>query len=104
VRPDIVDDRKERIMLTTELQQAGLNNIFDKMAKLNHEHISIAIEKFQGENETDVMQENMDSYFHMEPTALLDSLLIETQNTPAYSNVHNILCYLLKILDNPEKR
>jgi signal transduction protein with GAF and PtsI domain len=104
VRPDIVEDRKERVMLGNELQQAKLDIVFEKMEKLNHEHINLAIEKFRAEIEADTLQENMDSYFHMDTNAVLEVLLGSAHDTPMENNLHNILCYLLKIQGNPEKR
>lgn len=104
VRPDIVEDRKERIMLSCELEQAGINAIFLKMAHLNHEHINLAIQKFRDEIEADTIQEDMEEYYNMDPMHLFQILMTATQNTPSSHSLHNILCYLLKIQDNPEKR
>lgn len=104
VRPDIVEDRKERLVLSHELEQAGIDNIFTKMDQLNHEHINLAIQKFRDEIEADTIQEDMESYYNMDPMSVLHTLITATQNTPSYQSLHNILCYLLKIQDNPEKR
>lgn len=104
VRPDIVEDRKERIMLSYELEEAGVNNIFEKMGHLNHEHINLAIQKFRDEIEADTIQEDMEEYYNMDPMHILQVLMNSTENTPSFQSLHNILCYLLKIQDNPEKR
>lgn len=103
VRPDIVEDRKERLLVSQELEKAGVNEIFKKMEQLNHEHINLAIQKFREEIEVDAMQEDMETFFSMDPMSVLHSLLTLTQNTPSYDSLHHILCYLLKIQDNPEK-
>lgn len=105
VRPDIVEDRKERIMLSYELEEAGINTIFEKMGHLNHEHINLAIQKFRDEIEADTVQEDMETYYNMDPAQVLQILLNTTQDTQAFQSLHNILCYLLKMIqDNPEKR
>lgn len=105
VRPDIVEDRKERIMLSYELEEAGINTIFEKMGHLNHEHINLAIQKFRDEIEADTVQEDMETYYNMDPAQVLQILLHTTQDTQAFQSLHNILCYFLKMIqDNPEKR
>jgi hypothetical protein len=91
-------------MLSCELEQAGINNVFSKMESLNHEHINLAIQKFRDEIEADTYQEEMEAYYNLDPYSVLQRLMTAIQDTPAYQSLHNILCYLLKIQDNPEKR
>jgi hypothetical protein len=98
------EDRKERIMLSNELEQAGINNVFTKMGSLNDDNIKVAIQKFRDEIEADIYQEEMEVYYNLDPFHVLQILLNATEDTPAYQSLHNILCYLLKIQDNPEKR
>lgn len=104
VRPDIVEDRKERILLSCELEESGIDNIFSKMGQLNHEHINLAIQKFRDEIEADTAQEDMEAYYEMDPMSVLQNILMVVQDTPSFQSFHNILCCLMKILDNPEKR
>lgn len=104
VRSDIVEDRKERITLRLELEEAGMTKVFEKMERLNHEHINLAIQKFRDEVEADAVQEDMEEYTNLDTTQICEMLLTNTQDTPSFPNLHNILCFLLKIQDNPEKR
>ncbi|KAG1089157.1 hypothetical protein G6F42_020055 [Rhizopus arrhizus] len=104
IRPDLIEDRKERLLVGYELEQAGISNVFSKMGVLNHEHINLAIQKFRDDIEADTIQEEMESYYDLDPVSVFQLLIEATQDTPAYQHLHNILCFLLKIQDNPEKR
>lgn len=104
VRSDIVEDRKERIALCLEFNQAGVIKVFDKMERLNHEHINLAIQKFRDDVEADTIQEDMEDYANLDSVEVCEMLFECVQGTPSFSNLHNILCYLLKIQDNPDKR
>lgn len=104
IRPDLIEDRKERLLVGYELEQAGISNVFSKMGVLNHEHINLAIQKFRDDIEADTIQEEMESYYDLDPVSVFQLLIEAIQDTPAYQHLHNILCFLLKIQDNPEKR
>ncbi|KAI8972343.1 hypothetical protein BDB01DRAFT_810325 [Pilobolus umbonatus] len=103
IRPDIIEDRKQRMQLGQELREAGVDRIFQKINQLNNDQINVAIQKFEEELEADHIQENMETYLQMDPMNILHILLNATQHTPASGSIHNTLCYLLKILDNPDK-
>lgn len=81
-----------------------MTKVFEKMERLNHEHINLAIQKFRDEVEADAVQEDMEEYTNLDTTQICEMLLTNTQDTPSFPNLHNILCFLLKIQDNPEKR
>lgn len=104
IRPDLIEDRKERLLIGYELEQAGISNVFSKMGVLNHEHINLAIQKFRDDIEADTIQEEMESYYHLDPLDVFHLLMEASQDTSTYQHLHNILCFLLKIQDNPEKR
>lgn len=100
-----MDDRRERMILHHELEKAGIYIVFQKMELLNHEHIHLAIQKFCDEIETDVLQEEVETYRHLDINQIYQLLLKHARNTPSFQHVHNILSCLLKIQDNPpEKR